>query len=240
MTVHVRVDDLVQPVDSSILEKVMDIYTGIGITLDMQFGSFLEEELAIHGNIQITTLSSKFDADDQKVAESSVRLLWKTPAGAKNAKAEEVVASMISHLSDPEVWGYAAGVSVADPLRSPIFVKAPPADWPQNEVFTRAYTNVDEANRARDLYYYTDVMVHELGHAFGLSHNSADSLDFMYESPHGQQKTDQIMEEILKSAPKDDLLGWREFVIRETVSRGRHFSVAEAKTARDTIGKFVK
>ena len=217
----------------------MDIYTGIGITLDMQFGSFLKEELAIHGNIQITTLSSKFDADDQKVSESSVRLLWQTPPGAKNAKAEEVVASMKSHLSDPEVWGYAAGVSVADPLRSPIFVKAPPADWPQNEVFTRAYTNVDEAYKARDLYYYTGLMVHELGHTFGIiSHNSTDPLDFMYESPHGQQRTDQIMEEILKSAPKDDLLRWREFVIRETASRGRHFSAAEAKTAKDTISKF--
>ena len=90
MTIHVHVDDLVQPIDSSILEKIMDIYTGIGITLDMQFGSFLKEELAIHGNIQITTLSSKFDADDQKVSESSVRLLWQTPPGAKTQKQKKL------------------------------------------------------------------------------------------------------------------------------------------------------
>ena len=109
--------------------------------------------------------------------------------------------------------GLCGGMSVADPLRSPIFVKAPPADWPQNEVFIRAYTNVDETYKARDLYY-TGLMVHELGHTFGIiSHNSTDPLNFMLQSPHGQQRTDQIMEEILKSAPKDDLLRWREFVI---------------------------
>lgn len=243
MTVHVRIDDLIQPLDSSILERVTDVYAGIGITLDMQFGSFLKEELKIHGNIQITTLSSDFNAEDQMVAESAVRQLWETPSGAKHAKADEVVASTISYLSDPDVWGYTAGVAPVDPLRSPILVKAPPANWPLNTVFTKAYnTDIDEANKARDLYYYAGigVIVHELGHTFGLYHNNTDPIDFMYEAPSGQQKTDQLMEGILNNAPSNDLVRWREFVIRELASRKRHFSDADAETARETIRKFVK
>ena len=210
MTVYVRVDDLAQPLDSPILGSVTDIYAGIGITLDMQFGSFLKEELRIHGNIQITTLTSKFDAEDQTLAESAVRQLWETPPGAKNAEADNVVANTISYLKKPDVWGYTAGLQPVDPMRSPILIKAPPDDWPQNEMFTKVYDNKLEADKARDLYYYTDAIVHEIGHTIGLNHNN-DPLDFMYDLPPGQQKNDQLMEEILAGAPKDDLVKWQEW-----------------------------
>ncbi len=239
MTVHIRIDDLAQPIDSTILEEVADIYAGIGITLDMQFGSFLSEELQIHGNIQITTLSSIFGAEDQKLAESAVRQLWITPPGATNAAADTVVANTISMLSNPDVWGYAAGVSSSDPLRSPILVKAPPNNWPQNIVFSKAYDSSLEADNARDLYYYTDLIVHEIGHTFGLNHNN-NPLDYMYNLPPGQQKKDLIMEGILNEAPRNDLAKWKDWVKTELKTRKRHFSETDAKTARDTVGKFVK
>jgi hypothetical protein len=237
MTVYVRIDDLAQPLDSSILGEITDIYAGIGITLDTQFGSFLKEELKIEGNIQITILSSRFDADDQKLAESAVRELWETPPGGSSAAADNVVANTISNLSNPDVWGYTAGLAPADPLRSPILIKAPPDNWAENDVFTRAYDNSVDANKARDLYYYSNVIVHELGHTFGLNHNT-DPLDFMYNLPSGQQQIDRIMEKILDDAPKDDLVRWQEFVRTEVASRKRYFS--DAATARDTISKFVK
>jgi predicted Zn-dependent protease with MMP-like domain len=239
MMVHVRIDDLAQPLDSTILKEVTDIYAGIGITLDLQFGSFIKEELEIHGNIQITTLSSKFDAEDQRLAESAVRQLWQTPPGAKRAEADRVVANTISILKNPDVWGYTAGLHLNDPLRSPILIKAPPDDWPQNKLFTEAYDNSLESNKARDIYYYTDVIAHEIGHTFGLNHNN-NPLDLMYDPPPGQQKKDQLMEEILNEAPNDDLVKWRDWVKNELASRKRHFSEADAKTARDTIHKFVK
>ena len=239
MTVHVRIDDLAQPLDSSILQEVTDIYAGIGITVDMQFGSFLKEELKIEGNIQITTLSSRFDADDQRLAESAVRELWETPPGGNSAAADNVVANMISNLSNPDVWGYTAGLQPADPLRSPILIKAPPDNWAENDVFTRAYDNSVEANKARDLYYYSNVIVHEIGHTFGLNHNT-DPLDFMYNLPPGQQQIDKLMEKILDDAPKDDLARWQEWVKTQIVLRKRYFSDADAATARDTISRFIK
>ncbi len=106
-------------------------------------------------------------------------------------------------------------------------------------MFTRAYDNNTEAIKARDLYYYSNVIVHEIGHTFGLNHNN-DPLDFMYNLPPGHQQKDQLMEEILNEAPKDDLARWQEFVKTAIASRRRHFSDADAATARDTISKFVK
>lgn len=239
MTVHVRIDDLAQPLDSSILGEIADCFAGIGITLDMQFGSFIKEELQIHGNIQVTILTSNFDAEDQKLAESAVRELWVTPPGAKQSMADQVVANTISKLKDPDVWGYTAGLSPADPMRSPILIKAPPVDWPINEVFARAYNNSLDADIARDLYYYTNVIVHEIGHTLGLNHNN-DQMDFMYLAPAGQQMNDKLIEGILNDAPKSNLADWREFVKKEIVLRKRRFSPADAQTARDTVSKFVK
>lgn len=242
MTVHVRIDDLAQPIDSSFFQAVADCYAGIGISLDIQWGSFDKTELQIQGNIQITTLTSNFNAEDQKIAESAIRELWVTPPGVKHATADDVVADTISQLRDPNIRGITAGVAEVDPLRSPILIKAPPDNWPTNEVFLKAYGNNSvESNKARDLYYYTDVIIHEIGHAFGIiNHNSVDPLDFMYSSPSGQQIEDKLMEGILSEAPKDDLANWQEWVKKQIALRRRHFSDDEAEIARNTVSKFVK
>ena len=202
-------------------------------------GSFLKEELKIEGNIQITILSSRFDADDQKLAESAVRELWETPSGGNSAAADNVVANTISQcLSNPDVWGYTAGLAPADPLRSPILIKAPPDNWAENDVFTRAYDNNTEAIKARDLYYYSNVIVHEIGHTLASTTITIRSISCIIF--HLGSRKDQLMEEILDEAPKDDLARWQEFVKTAIASRRRHFSDADAATARDTISKFVK
>lgn len=235
--VHVRVDDLAHPINrESVLQKVAANYAKIGVSVDIQFGSFIEEDFrGRRDNIQITILSSSLDAADESlIRDAFVSQGWKSP--------DTEVASTIDVLRAHNA-GFAAGSST-DPLAKLIFIKEMDATTRNTlgRAFALMYANdPDAAAEALDVYFYADTIIHELGHNFGLQHTS-DTRNYMYAPPQGQLQYDLLNDIMGRPGAirlKDNPSAWGQWVKTELANSERSFSQDQIAKISETLEKFL-
>jgi hypothetical protein len=242
--IHVYLDDLAHPLDSSkaILQKVTDTYAGIGITVAAELGSFTVEKFGERlDKIQITILSPNIDAQDEKAIRDTLVNLGNKSASAVTETVSVLRPDKTGLRADKA--GFSAGFPADPPLSKAIFIKeiTPLMRSKFLRSFSLMYSNPTEAAQALEVYFYADTIIHELGHTFRLGHTS-DTGNYMYDPPADQTQYDPLSDVVSRPgavALIHDPLRWGAWVRNELSHSERSFTPDQIRTMQATLKRYL-